>query len=510
MKNLLNFTVRIFIIVVLLTWSGNIFSQGSSMGITSKEYNPGQFDGIKIGGSFEVKITQGENNLVKVVTEEKFQDKIKIAVNDGVLEIDIEGSGLKMPKEIDIFITFNELSSIVISGATELESLAPVKLSELFIKSSGASEIKMELNVDKLTVDLSGAGEVKLSGEAKEFNASVSGAGELKSKDLVTEITRVEASGAGNAYINVTNTIECDVSGAANVDYTGSPENKNITKSGGGNITSKDLPDEEMMNIDINEDDEYVNVRVGNMGIEVMEDEDTTRISIGKHKITIDDHGNVKYNKCKTSKFDGHWAGIDLGVNGYLTKDWDLNIPPEYNFLDIKQEKSWTLSVNPFEQNFNLARNHLGLITGIGLQWINYRFDDNIFISGDSATIYGFQDISRNYNRSKLTICYVNIPILLEYQTNRHMKANSFHLTGGMVFGLRLGSHSKMVYEDGGKQKFKTRDDFHLNPFKLDATVRIGWGWINLFGTYSINTLFRDNKGPELYPFTAGITLVGW
>jgi hypothetical protein len=141
---------------------------------------------------------------------------------------------------------------------------------------------------------------------------------------------------------------------------------------------------------------------------------------------------------------------------------------------------------------------------------MNYRFDNNTVIIPDSANIFGFIDNSRNYTKSKLNICYMNVPLFFEYQTNKHMKANSFHLSAGMVFGMRIGSHSKMVYDDSKKQKIKDRDDFHLHPFKMDATVRIGWGWINLFGTYSLTTLFKDDKYPELYPFTAGITLAGW
>ena len=56
--------------------------------------------------------------------------------------------------------------------------------------------------------------------------------------------------------------------------------------------------------------------------------------------------------------------------------------------------------------------------------------------------------------------------------------------------------------------KVKDFDDFYMNPFKWDATVRIGWGFINLFATYSVNTMFKKDKGPELYPWTVGITFV--
>ncbi len=498
------------LIAFIFIVSANIFAQESSSEVKTRDYTLEQFSGIDIGGAFEIVIEQGETQNVKITAKEQFLDKLTVEVNDGILMIKTNTGILKNNEKIQVHITFTHLSSINISGVTEVNSASLIEASKLFIKSAGASEIDIELEVDDLSLEVSGAGKVKLKGNAQTLQADISGAGYLKAKQLKVENADVSVSGAGNAYLNVTNSLECSVSGAANVNYSGNPETKNFTKSGSGNISAEDVVEKEITVISVNDDDEYVNVRVGGLGIEVIEDGDTTKIALGRHNLIIDDKGNVKYRRCKNTKFNGHWGGVDLGVNGYLTKDRDLAIPPEYNFLDLKQEKSWTLSVNPFEQNFNLARNHLGLITGIGLQWINYRFDNNIVLSGDSSTIYGFKDYSRNYTKSKLTVCFVNIPLLMEYQTNRHMKSNSFHIAAGMVFGLRIGSHSKMAYEDGSKQKFKDRDDFHLNPFKMDASVRIGWGWINLFGTYSINTLFKKNNGPELYPFTAGITLAGW
>jgi hypothetical protein len=52
--------------------------------------------------------------------------------------------------------------------------------------------------------------------------------------------------------------------------------------------------------------------------------------------------------------------------------------------------------------------------------------------------------------------------------------------------------------------------DWYLQPFKFDATVRIGWNFLNFWATYSLNTMFRKDKGPELYPWSAGITLAAF
>jgi hypothetical protein len=49
-----------------------------------------------------------------------------------------------------------------------------------------------------------------------------------------------------------------------------------------------------------------------------------------------------------------------------------------------------------------------------------------------------------------------------------------------------------------------------METFKYDATAKIGWGVLNLNASYSLNTLFKKEKGPELYPFTVSLTLVNF
>lgn len=107
-----------------------------------------------------------------------------------------------------------------------------------------------------------------------------------------------------------------------------------------------------------------------------------------------------------------------------------------------------------------------------------------------------------------------------------------------MIASARLSSHTKIYYDEHNKEytlsrysaesgkyelvdniqnpvspnnsKTKNFDDFHMQPFKFDATVRIGWGFVNLFATYSVNEMFKKGKGPEVYPWTIGITFVNF
>jgi hypothetical protein len=72
---------------------------------------------------------------------------------------------------------------------------------------------------------------------------------------------------------------------------------------------------------------------------------------------------------------------------------------------------------------------------------------------------------------------------------------------------VKLGSHTKVVYHDDGKQKDKNRDDFNLNVLKYGVTARAGYEMIQVYGTCWLSPMFEQGRGPELYPFEVGLAL---
>jgi len=347
----------------------------------------------------------------------------------------------------------------------------------------------------------------------------------LKALEFVTDESAAEISGAGNASIMARKRLIADLSGAGNITYFDNNELKKIGKSGEyilkfsgmDNVKSVIIEDEEDRNMKDQEksgavpedEDGNVEVVINDKKIVVVTD-DSVRVKLGDNSIEINEDGNVKINKgCKKEKFNGHWKGLDLGVNGYLTPNNDFSYPDEYSLLDQKYQKSFNVNLNFYEQNVNLIRNKLGLVTGLGLSWNNYRFDNDVRLQKGENKLILTRDSTEGVTceKSKLVNTYLTLPVMLEVQTNRHSKANSFHLGAGVLGGWRIGTHTKYVFDDGSRQKDKERSDFYMNPFKLDAIATVGWGMINLYATYSLTPMFQKNKGPELYPFSVGICL---
>ncbi|MCZ4693428.1 PorT family protein [Ancylomarina euxinus] len=255
------------------------------------------------------------------------------------------------------------------------------------------------------------------------------------------------------------------------------------------------------------------------------DDSDTTKIRIGRKQINIIDgwHGTrIRIEKVrrwdeetktyKKPSFRGHWSGFEMGINAFANSDYS-NYPAKNNdFMDLNLAKSIAVNLNFLQYDISLqkTKTNIGLVTGMGLEWNNYRFDQNITLSeGDDGMIYP-DPINPDWSvkKSKLTSLYLTVPLLMEFQIpvkNDH----KIHMSAGLVGGLRLGTHTKIKYKrKGNTHKDKDRDDYNLQAFRYSAQVRLGYRAINLFASYGMTDFFRKNKGPELTPYTIGLTLV--
>lgn len=211
-----------------------------------------------------------------------------------------------------------------------------------------------------------------------------------------------------------------------------------------------------------------------------------------------------------------HWGGIDLGVSMLTTVDNKLKLPEGQemnNFLELNYGKSLYFSLNLFEKNIRLYKNYVNIVTGLGCEWNSYNFKKNITLDPKADYISTSNTMvapdSIKFSKNKLKVAYAKIPLLLELNTNSENPDKSFHIAGGIEFAYKLGSKTKQVYEMNGYEfTVKQRAEYHLADIKYCSTVRVGYGdYITLFANYGLSQLFQKDKGPEVFPFTAGISI---
>jgi hypothetical protein len=457
----------------------------------------GPFTSFEISQPLDVYIHQSDSSYIELKGSGVDADKVRITNVNGNLIIEVSGSANINSK---IHIYTKKYTGITMGSASDLHTIGQLNGDELMVDASGASDGNLSIDYSKVTVSLSGASDLSIYGRADELIVDVSGASDFDSYGAKNTNTTIIASGSSDVSVNPDSNLIAEITGASELHFKKEPAHKVINSSGSSEYGQKSNSGE---GVEFND-------------MSVYENGDTVKIDLGdgKREIVIIDGEEgvrIKSKRCRVQRFKGNWAGLELGVNGYMTPEGGINMPTGFEFLELKYEKSTNFNINFFQQSFNLAGNKLGLVTGLGIRWNNYRFANNVILSGDSSEIYGYPDTdpTRSYTKSKLTASYLMLPLLLEFQTNSHHRSNSFHIGLGVIGGVKMGSHTKQVYTTtgGGKQKQKTKDSFHLQPFILDATARVGWGPINLFATYSLIDMFREDRGPALRPFSVGIIL---
>lgn len=447
---------------------------------TTETRNLDAFTGVRTSALVEVVVKPGSPCAVVLEGEAEGVKSVQTEVKDGQLVISQHGNSKAAP--VKVIVTISELKSLDFAGAAQLSSEGTHVMDTLKIVGAGGAQLELNVTASKVRADLSGAAHVKVCGTSNELEADLSGAADLRSGCLEAKKVNVRASGASKASVSASEKVVARASGASDIVIYGDASDRTIDASGAASIDTKSGSGSA----------DTTHVRIGNRNIDIVEDPEEK---------------SDREKKADDSDFE-FWDGMDLGVNGLMTYDNKFTMPAGLEHMELNYVKSYVFGWNMWQKNIHIYRNNVNLGTGIGLSWYHYNLRGSYSLQPNVDYTFAVAD-SLNYSKNRLNACYVNIPLFLEFNTNNNDADKSFHFGAGAQFGYNVFKNKlKQKYElDGETYKRKIKDDFNVNPFKIDLITRIGYGDFTIFGTYSMTTLFEKGKGPTLYPFTAGISL---
>lgn len=240
---------------------------------------------------------------------------------------------------------------------------------------------------------------------------------------------------------------------------------------------------------------------------------DTTNLHMGKTKILIinnpSDSSEVSDRKKKKDEGysnDGHWAGVEFGVTTLMNPQFQTSFPTAPQW-ENDPAKSFYWNFNIMDHRFNLYRDRVGITTGLGLNLTRIGIKGNYVLFDNADSLFAIKDTVNNYSKNKLRATYLQIPLLFEFNTSSD-EDKSFWLTAGVVGGVRIGSSTKRKIEKGTfESKEKIKGVYGLNPFKLDATVRMGYSNWGIFASYALIPMIDTDKTVAVHPLTFGLTM---
>lgn len=446
------------------------------------------FKKIEISGAADIVYTQSDTFKLKVIAN---ADEINNVYTN------IEGDALIVKTKnifhdpYKVYVFGNGLNKLTSSGISKFTTSNSINADSLSIVVSGGSNVSLKIKSTVTDVILSGASIITLEGNTQILHGNVSGASSLKAYKLTALTTDIKVSGASTAKVFTTEKINANATGSSTIKFKGDPKDVSAEASG-SSFVAKVVGDESSKKGRDKNDSTTINFRKKQLVI------------INKDK---DSDNDISVNVVKDFH---HWGGFGMGVNGWLSNG-NFTLPKSQDYMSLNYGKSLNFQLN-FEKDIHLYKNYINLVTGIGFEWNQYQFSNKTRLNPDSNYTYGIIDSTNafSYKKNRLKTSFVNVPVLLEFNTNKNPK-KAFHIAFGVIGGYKLGSRTRQVLEQNSNTiKIIRKDDYNINPFRVNAHASIGYHNLTLYADYALTPLFENGKGPTLYPFTIGVKLVSF
>jgi hypothetical protein len=256
---------RYVVAVVLLLLLGAAAGCGSSSGaevvgssaVTTKAFDLSGFTALRVDNDFSATVSRGDAFKVSVTVNENLVQYLQVEVKGDTLHIGLDPSvdyrltnlraditlprisGAEASGASDVYLadfSSTDALSLKVSGASQL-SLEAVKAGAVTFDGSGGSRIEGTLACDDLSGAVSGASTATMIGSASTAKLGASGAGKLLMNNFAIKDATVNLSGASEAAIRATGTLNVDLSGGSRLDYYGSARLGETSVTGASQIT---------------------------------------------------------------------------------------------------------------------------------------------------------------------------------------------------------------------------------------------------------------------------------
>lgn len=215
--------IALLLLAVAPLGAASAQSGGDGADQVPQSFIVGRFDRIALAGQGDVVVQAGTDRSVRVVGDEKEIDRLRIAVEEGVLRIErpLSPASASPRSLVTVYVVTPALRGAAVEGAGTMR-IDRVK-GEAFngsITGSGNLEIG-QLSVDRAAFAIEGSGAISAAGSAKRSQIDVNGSGLADLFGLSANSAEVFVDGPGRVRAFARESVNVLVRGPGQVKISG-------------------------------------------------------------------------------------------------------------------------------------------------------------------------------------------------------------------------------------------------------------------------------------------------
>lgn len=221
-------------------WWGSSKKIKGNGNVVTVDRTTSDYEGIAIGGSFDVILIKGKEGNISIEGEENLIPYIQTEVKRGTLQIKFEKSiNVRTTRRLTVTVTYDDIDMISLGGSGNIKSKGTIKANKFKVSIGGSGNITLDVEADDISSNIGGSGNIKLSGYANELNCSIAGSGSIKAYELKVDVLNASIAGSGSITTTVANKIKANVVGSGSIYYKGNPSDISKKSVGSGSVLNR-------------------------------------------------------------------------------------------------------------------------------------------------------------------------------------------------------------------------------------------------------------------------------
>lgn len=201
----------------------------------------GAFSKIQVSSGVELYLTQGNETMLAVsVSEQKYEERFKTTVENGVLKIYYDNKGITWVndkhRKLKVYLSFKELEKITASGGANVEMMNELKANDLGMSFSSGATFTGKLRAKTIVADINSGAEIEAEGQTGKLTVSASSGASFIGFELVTEVCNASANSGGAVRIQVQKELNASAKSGGSIRYKGNAVLKKGNINSGGSV----------------------------------------------------------------------------------------------------------------------------------------------------------------------------------------------------------------------------------------------------------------------------------
>ncbi|MFK7813475.1 MAG: head GIN domain-containing protein [Maribacter sp.] len=216
------FIIALILVAGLLTSCDHDTIRASDE-VSSLDYSIPDYATLKVSNAFNTTVTFSETEeSIRIEANDNLHDRIVVQREGNSLIIKLKKfTNVRGNATLNAYIVTKDISKFDLSGATKLTLENIWENTNGSIELSGASNFTGEVTIDRLNLDMGGASSLDLYGAATTLDADLSGSSDIRDFDLSVVDLKIEMSGASEASLSISESIDIRASGASSLKFKG-------------------------------------------------------------------------------------------------------------------------------------------------------------------------------------------------------------------------------------------------------------------------------------------------